>query len=104
MGWLDGDIKFYTFYHNINILRWTFGPLDLILGRILNIVVLCMVSEDFGGHGNSFHGTGGRGNKRAQMRYCLRVLRSVVSTGDEMALQDLADQGAINQIISKLSI
>ena len=58
-------------------------------------------SEDFGGHGNSFHGTGGRGNKRAQMRYCLRVLRSVVSTGDEMALQDLADQGAINQIISK---
>ena len=63
-----------------------------------------MISEDFGGHGNSFHGTGGRGNKRAQMRYCLRVLRSVVSTGDEMALQDLADQGAINQIISKLSI
>jgi len=34
------------------------------------------------------------------MRYCLRVLRSVVSTGDELALQDLADQGAINQIIS----
>ena len=64
--------------------------------HILSIV------EDFGGHGNSFHGTGGRGNKRAQMRYCLRVLRSVVSTGDEVVLQDLADQGAINQIISKL--
>ena len=62
---------------------------------------MTVFSEDFGGHGNSFHGTGGRGNKRAQMRYCLRVLRSVVSTGDEMALQDLADQGAINQIISK---
>ena len=38
------------------------------------------------------------------MRYCLRVLRSVVSTGDEVALQDLADQGAINQIISKFPV
>ncbi|WAQ94009.1 CFA69-like protein [Mya arenaria] len=58
---------------------------------------------DFGGHGNSLHGIGGRGNKRAQMRYCLRVLRSVVATGDELALQDLADQGAINQLITILT-
>lgn len=57
--------------------------------------------EDFGGHGNSFHGKGGRGNKRGQMRHCLRLLRSVVSTGDEGVLQDLSDQGVINQIISK---
>lgn len=71
--------------------------------RILLLLEWCVGPEDFGGHGNSFHGTGGRGNKRAQMRYCLRVLRSVVSTGDEMALQDLADQGAINQIITILT-
>lgn len=59
------------------------------------------VLEDFGGHGNSFHGSGGRGNKRGQMRHCLRLLRSVVSTADESVLQDLSDQGVVNQIISK---
>lgn len=47
--------------------------------------------EDFGGYGNSFYGKGGRGNKRGQMRYCLRLLRSVVFTGDEGVLQDLSD-------------
>lgn len=71
--------------------------------RILLLLEWCVGAEDFGGHGNSIHGVGGRGNKRAQMRYCLRVLRSVVSTGDELALQDLADQGAINQIITILT-
>lgn len=69
--------------------------------RILLLLEWCCGTEDFGGHGNSFHGTGGRGNKRAQMRHCLRLLRSVVSTGQEVVIQDLADQGAINQIISK---
>lgn len=58
---------------------------------------------DYGGHGNSFHGSGGRGNKRAQMRYCLRLIRSMVSVGDDGLNQDLVDQGAINQIIGKLS-
>lgn len=71
--------------------------------RILLLLEWCVGPEDFGGHGNSIHGVGGRGNKRAQMRYCLRVLRSVVSTGDELALQDLADQGAINQLITILT-
>lgn len=71
--------------------------------RILLLLEWCVGKEDFGGHGNSIHGTGGRGNKRAQMRHCLRLLRSVVSTGDEIVIQDLADQGAINQIITILS-
>ncbi|XP_052820058.1 cilia- and flagella-associated protein 69-like [Mya arenaria] len=71
--------------------------------RILLLLEWCVGPEDFGGHGNSLHGIGGRGNKRAQMRYCLRVLRSVVATGDELALQDLADQGAINQLITILT-
>lgn len=60
------------------------------------------LSADYGGHGNSFHGSGGRGNKRAQMRYCLRLLRSMVSVGDEALNQDLVDQGAINQIVGIL--
>lgn len=71
--------------------------------RILLLLEWCVGPEDFGGHGNSLHGLGGRGNKRAQMRYCLRVLRSVVSTGNELILQDLADQGAIHQLITILT-
>lgn len=71
--------------------------------RILLLLEWCVGKEDFGGHGNSIHGTGGRGNKRAQMRHCLRLLRSVVTTSDEIVIQDLADQGAINQIITILS-
>ncbi|XP_064613736.1 cilia- and flagella-associated protein 69-like [Liolophura sinensis] len=66
--------------------------------RILLLLEWCVSPDEFGGHGNSFHGSGGRGNKRAQMRHCVRLLRSVVSTGDERVLQDLVDQGAINQI------
>lgn len=56
--------------------------------------------DDYAGHGNSFHGKGGRGNKRAQMRHCIRILRSVVSIQEDTILQDLVDQGAINQIMS----
>ncbi|XP_052683421.1 cilia- and flagella-associated protein 69-like [Crassostrea angulata] len=70
--------------------------------RLLLLLEWCVGEEDFGGHGNSFHGKGGRGNKRGQMRHCLRLLRSVVSTGDEGVLQDLSDQGVINQIITIL--
>ena len=57
-----------------------------------------VLQGDYGGHGNSYHADGGRGNKRAQMRHCLRLLRSMCSTEDEAILQDLCDQGAISQI------
>ena len=56
------------------------------------------LADDFGGEGNSFHGVGGRGNKRAQMRHCIRLIHSMVSTGIETVLQDFMDQGAITQI------
>ena len=56
-------------------------------------------TDDYLGTGNSFHGAGGRDNKKAQMRYCLRLIRSMVSTGEEQVLQDFTDQGAINQLI-----
>lgn len=55
----------------------------------------------FSGHGNAFHGAGGRGNKKAQMRGCLRLLRAVVSHGDEITNQDLCDQGIISQLLSE---
>lgn len=62
--------------------------------------MLLFVLDKFVGQGNSFHGVGGRACKRAQMRHCLRLMRSMASTGQEVVLQDFADQGAINQLIS----
>ncbi|KAF6022274.1 CFAP69 [Bugula neritina] len=70
--------------------------------RLLLLLEWCVSSDDYAGHGNSFHGSGGRGNKRAQMRYCIRIIRAVVSTKDEAVLQDLVDQGTINQIMGIL--
>ncbi|RUS81453.1 hypothetical protein EGW08_010793 [Elysia chlorotica] len=67
--------------------------------RLLLLLEWCVGPDEFCGQGNSFHGTSGRGSKKAQMRHCLRLMRSVVSTEDEFLLQDLADQGAINQLI-----
>ena len=55
----------------------------------------------FVGHGNSFHGEGGRGSKVAQLRYCLRLLLSICNCGDDAILQDMHEQGAIPMMISK---
>ncbi|XP_029444644.1 cilia- and flagella-associated protein 69-like isoform X1 [Rhinatrema bivittatum] len=70
--------------------------------RLLLFLEWCMGQDFFFGHGNCFHGSGGRGNKRAQMRYCLRLLRSMVSLDNEAVNQDLCDQGAINQLLGIL--
>ena len=63
------------------------------------IVYVCFILDDYGGHGNSFHASGGRGNKRAQMRYCIRLLRSVCGDGDEGVMSDLTDQNAIEELV-----
>ncbi|XP_068091630.1 cilia- and flagella-associated protein 69 isoform X2 [Hyperolius riggenbachi] len=70
--------------------------------RILLFLEWCSGQDGFSGQGNCFHGTGGRGNKHAQMRYTLRLLRAVVSVGDEAVNQDLSDQGAISQLLGIL--
>lgn len=70
--------------------------------RLLMLLEWCVGQADYGGHGNSFHGSGGRGNKRSQMRYCLRLIRSMVSVGDDALNQDLVDQGGINQLVGIL--
>ncbi|NXM37988.1 CFA69 protein, partial [Gymnorhina tibicen] len=62
----------------------------------------CIGQDPFFGQGNSFHGTGGRGNKLAQMRYGLRVLRCVVSLYDDAVNINLCDQGAISQLLDIL--
>jgi len=67
--------------------------------RLLILLDWCINSNDFGGHGNSFYGIGGRGSKRAQMRYCARLLQCMASSGDELVLQDMVDQGLLSQLI-----
>ncbi|NWU21147.1 CFA69 protein, partial [Dyaphorophyia castanea] len=62
----------------------------------------CIGQDPFFGQGNSFHGRGGRGNKLAQMRYGLRVLRFVVSLYDDAVNINLCDQGAISQLLDIL--
>ncbi|XP_034616289.1 cilia- and flagella-associated protein 69 isoform X1 [Trachemys scripta elegans] len=70
--------------------------------RLLMFLEWCVGQDPFFGQGNCFHGAGGRGNKLAQMRYSLRVLRPVVSLCDEAVNLDLCDQGAINQLLDIL--
>lgn len=65
------------------------------------LILNFLLSEEFGGHGNSFFGVGGRGSKRAQLRFCIRLLRSVCNAGNEDILQDLTDQGLISQIVGR---
>lgn len=71
--------------------------------RLLLLLEWCMAGDvPFSGHGNSFHGMGGRGNKKAQMRGCLRLIRAVVSHGHAATNQDLCDQGIISQLLTIL--
>lgn len=95
------DILFPKPYGNCSVVMISY----CVVESIGNIGLFThSLSADYGGHGNSFHGSGGRGNKRAQMRYCLRLLRSMVSVGDEALNQDLVDQGAINQIVGECGL
>ena len=54
---------------------------------------------EFKGHGNSFHGEGGRGNKVAQLRQSLRLLLSMCGGGDDGVIEDLHEQGAIPMLL-----
>ncbi|KAM5203489.1 metalloreductase STEAP2 isoform 2-T7 [Hipposideros larvatus] len=67
--------------------------------RILAFLKWCESEDSFMIHGNSFHGTGGRGNKLAHMRYTLRLLRAMVSLEDETVNTDLCETGTIQQLI-----
>ncbi|TPP63820.1 hypothetical protein FGIG_02010 [Fasciola gigantica] len=51
--------------------------------RLIMFLSWCDGADSFTGQGNSFHGEGGRHNKRAQLRYALRLIRSLLDTGDE---------------------
>ncbi|XP_051872151.1 cilia- and flagella-associated protein 69-like [Pristis pectinata] len=70
--------------------------------RLLLLLDWCVSQDPYFGTSNSFHATGGHGNKKAQMRYCLKLLRSMASLGEEFINKSLSDQGAINQLIDIL--
>ncbi|XP_024433029.1 cilia- and flagella-associated protein 69 [Desmodus rotundus] len=67
--------------------------------RILAFLEWCESEDSFFSHGNSFHGTGGRGNKFAHLRYTLRLLRAMVYLEEETINKDLCEKGAIQQLI-----
>ncbi|XP_029919743.1 cilia- and flagella-associated protein 69 [Myripristis murdjan] len=69
---------------------------------LLQLLDWCTDQDPYFGQGHSFHGTGGRGSKKAQMHYCVRVLRSMTSLSNEDVTQDLCDQGLINQLLGIL--
>ncbi|KAM3858585.1 cilia- and flagella-associated protein 69 [Diretmus argenteus] len=69
---------------------------------LLLLLDWCTDQDVYFGHGHGFHGTGGSGSKKAHMRYCVRVLRSMVSLGNEPTNQDLCDQGIISQLLGIL--
>lgn len=58
-------------------------------------------ADDYAGFGNSLLARGGHGSKRAHMKHCLRLLRNVVCTQDETVLNDLTEQGILNQLVSE---
>ncbi|MCI4381536.1 hypothetical protein PGIGA_G00253140 [Pangasianodon gigas] len=59
-------------------------------------------ADSFFGQGQGFHGSGGRGGRKAQMRYCTRLLRCMASLSNSLINQDLCDQGAISQLLGLL--
>ncbi|XP_048380327.1 cilia- and flagella-associated protein 69-like isoform X2 [Stegostoma tigrinum] len=72
--------------------------------RVLLLLDWCINQDPYYGKGNSFHAAGGRGSKKAQMRYCIRLLRSMASLGEELINQNLLDQGIISQLLDILKI
>jgi len=67
-----------------------------------SIICFCIVAGDFGGHGNSFHGEGGRGNRMAQLRYVLRLILNMCTSSNDIIRQDFTDQGTISLLIGTL--
>ncbi|XP_063040762.1 cilia- and flagella-associated protein 69-like [Engraulis encrasicolus] len=70
---------------------------------ILMLLEWCVQEDEYFCHGHSFHGTGGRGSKKAQLRYSVRLLRTMVSLAKPVINQDLCDQGAIGLLLGLLS-
>ena len=60
-------------------------------------------ADEYQSQGHGFFGKGGRNNKRSQLRYILRLFRSLVSNRDDRIQLDLCDQGIIPSITGLLA-
>lgn len=87
----------YFVFKQKHLLEMLYALSFLAINSIINFS-----TDSFFLHGNSFHGTGGRGNKFAQMRYTLRLLRAMVYLEDETVNTDLCERGVIHQLIGKV--
>ncbi|XP_077599358.1 cilia- and flagella-associated protein 69 isoform X2 [Stigmatopora nigra] len=70
--------------------------------ELLHLLDWCATEDGYGGQGHSFHATGGRGSKKAHLRYSIRLMRSVTSLADAALNQDLCDQGTIHLLLGLL--
>ncbi|CAF1110357.1 unnamed protein product [Adineta ricciae] len=70
--------------------------------RLLLFYEWTLNGDVYQSQGNGFFGKGGRNSKRSQLKYIMRLLRSIVSTKDEGIFVDLCDQGLIPLITGHL--
>ncbi|KAG5449540.1 Cilia- and flagella-associated protein 69, variant 2 [Clonorchis sinensis] len=79
-------------------------PDDFLLydgpNRVITLLKWCQTAGDFVGQGNSFHGSGGRHTRRAQMRYTLRLIRSLIVAKDERINKSFLDQDLVRLLVS----
>nr|XP_023648812.1 cilia- and flagella-associated protein 69 [Paramormyrops kingsleyae] len=71
--------------------------------RLLLLLEWCTETDAYFGQENSCRGAGGRGSRKAHLRYCIRLLRAMTSLANEQLNQDLCDQGAIGQLLGLMA-
>ena len=59
--------------------------------------------QDYKGHGNSVYATGGRGSKLAQAKYTLRILKRIISFGEESIIEGLLAAGLLDTYLKELT-
>ena len=75
------------------------------LGALCGFLDWCLEpsDQDYKGHGNSVFGTGGRGSKLAQAKYTLKIMRKIISLGDEPIIEGLMGTGLLATYLAELN-
>ncbi|KAG9339162.1 hypothetical protein JZ751_024020 [Albula glossodonta] len=71
-------------------------------GNTLLLLLLDFYTKQDAHSGQGHDGSGERDRNKAWMHSCVRMLRTMVSQGNEMINQDLCDQGAIGQFLETI--
>ncbi|XP_036372166.1 cilia- and flagella-associated protein 69-like [Megalops cyprinoides] len=67
--------------------------------HLLMLLEWCTEQDTDVGQGHSSRENEGKGDRKAQLHLCVRLLRAMASLGNETINQDLCDQGAITQFL-----